>query len=118
MSIAQELKEFVQLDTEIKRLRKETRRLNQLKCACEQNICAYITANNLPGIKYKDMIFYADQRTYRAPLKKEDKQKRLESALRKYGMTGSTQQAIDDVTEAMKGPTRPRTRVRAEKRRK
>ena len=111
MSIMREIQEFTELDIEIKRLRKEARRLEKMKRACERHICEYIDANNLPGIRYRDKVFYADRRVYRTPLKKEDKQNRIASALRKHGMPDNAR-VVEDVAAAIQGPTRPDIRVR------
>lgn len=100
--IRQDVIEFKNLDTEIKRLRKDVKLLKAQKDACEKRILEYLEVNEQPGVKMNGTVIMAQERPKRKYQKKTDKINRGEDVLKKYGIHES-KEALNELLEAMRG---------------
>jgi hypothetical protein len=101
-SIQQDIIELKELETELKRKRKEIRALNQAKKGCEQRILEYLEHNEQPGVRYQGVTLIAQDRAKRRPTRKQEKYERAMSYLRSLGISAD-QSMIDDLMESIRG---------------
>lgn len=101
MSITSDVNELKELDTELKRLRKHMRMLNEQKRKCENRILEYLEVNDQPGVKMDGTVIMAEQKQIRKYQRQNEKLDKGTQLLSKYGITADT---LKEVMEAMRGP--------------
>jgi len=109
--IAADVQELKELDTELKRLRKDVARIRSLKESCEQRILEYIETNDQPGVRFKDITIVAESRTTRRPTKKSERLERGQQFLQRYGVHNS-ERALEELMEEMRGEPEPVSKLR------
>lgn len=102
MSIKNDVIELKSLDTELKRLRKRIRLLNEHKKRCEKRIIEYLEVNEQPGLKLDGMLVLTKDKKNRKYTNKNHKKLKGQHVLQKYGISDSSS-ALEELLEAMRG---------------
>jgi len=108
--------ELAELDHELKRLRKETRKLNLRKVEVETKIQKFLHEKDLPGVKdkYKGVAVIAEDSKRRERKNKEDKFLDGRAVLRDHGVE-NTKEVLDELLEAMRGAPYQSTKLKIKK---
>ena len=102
MSIKNTVREFVEIETEIKRTRKHLQGLNEKKKKVEEEIITYLEETDQPGLKYNGMTFVPSERTVRKYKKKSERFTSAEDILENCGIQNS-KKILEEILESMKG---------------
>lgn len=96
--------ELREINLELSRMNKDMKKLKTRKAELEQSILEYITNNDVPGVKYNDIIIISEEG--KARMRKNAKEKEEESigVLREYGVSRA-EEAYKRILNAMKGDT-------------
>lgn len=86
MEIAPILKELYEITEELKQLKTEVKSLNDQKKEKEQKIIEYLKHVDQPGIKYKNIIIFNEEKPKHRTKKKKDKQNDIKRVLRDAGI--------------------------------
>lgn len=100
--VISDLKKLKIINTEIKRLNEELKTIREEKKQSEKNILDYIHDNDLPGIKFGNIVILAEEKNYHSRLKKAEKEKNITELLSRMGIM-DTKAAYQKLMEAMKG---------------
>lgn len=86
IDIAPVLKELYEITTELKQIRSELKSLNEQKKDKEQKIIEYLKQVDQPGIKYKNIIIFNEEKPKRKAKKKLQKQMDIKRILKDAGI--------------------------------
>jgi hypothetical protein len=101
-NIVSSVNELKSINTEIKRLTKETSVLRKRAKAIEENILDFLAQKDQPGVKFKDTAIVVETKpkwTYKGKKDKEEDSLRI---LEEYGVSNS-RTVLDELRKASKG---------------
>lgn len=94
MSITDDVSELYNVELEIKRLSASIKELRKQKHSCESRILEYLEVNDLPGIKFRNVVILAHQRKRQARIPRKDKEGLLQGVLDKHDISKEQYDAI------------------------
>jgi hypothetical protein len=101
-SITSSLNELKDINSELKRLRIQVRKLNIRREIVEKEIKDFLDSKDQPGIKYQGMAIIPEEKeTYKAKGKKQ-KEEDIKTLFRNYGVDDENE-AFRDLMKTMKG---------------
>lgn len=80
------LKELYEITTELKQLKIECKSLNEQKKDREQKVIEYLKHADQPGIKYKNIIIFSEEKSKRKVKKRVEKQQDIKRVLKDAGV--------------------------------
>ena len=112
-AIVRDITELKQIDIELKRYRKEIKKLRDAKENCEKRILDYLDANDQPGIRLgsEGITVIAEHRRKRKYEKKQQKIERGVQILEKNGVYNS-KDTLNELLEAMRGESLEKPSIR------
>ena len=96
------IKELESIETELKRLNAQRRKLTARKKAIENNVLGFLNKSDQPGVKYRGTAALAKDKTHRPRRKERDKERDGRAVLEKYGISNSSK-VYEEISRAMKG---------------
>ena len=114
-TLQQDIREYIDLDNEIKRLFQESKQLKKQRDEVNSRITATLEEKGMPGFKYNDIAVLLVKKNARvrkpAKIKKED----IYNVL-KYSRDQDADVVIDEVLEALKGDITEKLSLKIQKR--
>lgn len=101
-SICSSLEEIYKLKQEIKTRNNELKEIRERVKELEQDVFNYLDEKDLPAVKYKNLVVFADKKETRGRKKKKDKERDCVKTLADAGIK-NPKDIFDKVLEAMKG---------------
>jgi hypothetical protein len=101
-SIVNYVNELKSINTEIKRLVKETTSLRKRAKIIEQNIVEFLDAKDQPGVKFQDTAIVVETKSKWAYKGKKDKEEDSLRILEEYGIS-NPKNVLDELRKAGKG---------------
>lgn len=99
------------IGNELRRLRKETMKLNKRKKDLEEKIIEYLKMKDQPGFKYQNMAVIAEEKDVHNKTKKNEKIERGISVLRNNGIDNA-EDLLKELLEEMKGSPTTTTKLK------
>lgn len=109
--IVGDVNELKNIGEEIKRLNVRMRQLRNRYKEVESKICSFLKEKDQPGLKYKGMAIFAEDKEYRQYKNPKIKKDDAASILKQYGISDSSK-IIEEIVEAMKGPTQSKKKIK------
>lgn len=103
-----ELKDIV---AELKEVTVRARTLRKRQKELESQVMEYVEENELPGIKYDNLVFLRDETTRRSLKTKKEKEDCVIEELEKLGISDS-RKAYESISRAMQGEERTFTKAK------
>ncbi len=102
MEILSDVNELQSLNVEYARLKEELKIIQEKRKLCEERILYYLSLNDQPGIKYKDVILLAENKNARKRCDKKNKLQKGSDFLKNLGINNS-KEVFEDLMNALKG---------------
>ena len=109
--IRQDMKELKALDTEIKRINFQVRKLREKKKILEDNIKGYMLKNNIPQLQYENYIVSQQDSVSHVRKGKIQKSEDIERVLSNMGIL-DTKRAAEEVLKATQGDEKTQTKIK------
>lgn len=103
-SIQASIDELEAINTELGRLREQSRVLKDRKETLEDSVIQFLNERDQPGIKYRGQAIIMKNALRRKRKKKQEKHQDLSEVLRNYGVS-DVNRALEDILEAQRGTT-------------
>ena len=113
-SIATVISELNSLNTELKRLRIQTRTLNNRKKELEKQIIEFMEIKEQPGIKYQGMAIIPEEKESFRTKGKKQKEVDIKNLLEDFGIE-NVGQAYKELVEKMRGSPKHNVKLKIKK---
>ena len=103
--IVAELSQLKEIEKELKRLSGLSRELKKKKEVIETRVLTYLNKTKRDGVKTQDIMVLSKEKVSRPSKPKDEKEKDVQQILQRVGVR-NTEQAYQEIMEAMKGEER------------